>query len=131
MSHPTAYTTPGKAAAIARKRFRREVAAGRASWADAYEHDDRGRLAVHPEVAAHGGPPVAPRRQPLAKGPSQRKRPFGQGVLASHPSHRAPADFDSMAWWEEESNREIERDIERRFAEFVAMDRLSNGYDPY
>jgi hypothetical protein len=129
MSYPTAYISEGKAKAIARKAFRKAVAAGRASWADAYEHDGRGRLTVHPEMRA--GAPVAPVRQPLAKGPSQKRRPFGQGVLATCPVYRAPADLDSMAWWEEEANRETERDLDRRFAEFVAQERLSSGYEPY
>ena len=119
-----AYITPGKAATLARKKFRREVASGRAAWtAEGYEHDDRGRLVAHPEMAQ--GAPVAPVRVALPRA----RRPFGEGLGERNPVYRAPVSLSDMAWWEEEANREIERDLDRRFAEYQAQERLSSGWD--
>jgi hypothetical protein len=36
-----------------------------------------------------------------------------------------------MAYWEAESNREQEREIDRMHNEFLAQERMSIGVDPY
>ena len=69
--------------------------------------------------------------KPARKSSRPARRVFGEGLGERHPVYRAPVDLESMAWWEEEANRETERDLQRRFEEFQAMERLSNGYEPW
>ena len=102
--------TEGRELAIARKRFRREVAMGRASWTD--------RLPVSPEMPS--GPPVAPVRQTL-------KRTFGQGLGERHPIHRLPVTISDYEWWAAECAKAESRELERRAGEFEAAARIEAG----
>jgi hypothetical protein len=113
MTTATMSRTEGRELAIERKVARREVTAGRARWT---LRDGRIELTrVHPEMRS--GPPVAPVRQPL-------KRVFGEGILASRPSHRLPVTISDYEWWAEESRKAESRELEQRAGEFEAMNRL-------
>lgn len=71
------------------------------------------------------GPPVAPVRQQF------NRRPFGSGILAGMPSYRLDCTIQDLAWYEEQLALEECRELDRRFREFEAMDRMSRGLDPW
>jgi hypothetical protein len=115
----------GKIATVNRKKFRREVSAGRASWLDRMPAD----LRPHPGIARHAGPPVAPVRVALAKSPAKKVRRFGEGLGERHPVYRAPVNLSDMAWWEEEAQREQDREIDRMYEAYRTQERLEAGLD--
>jgi hypothetical protein len=57
------------------------------------------------------------------------RRPFGMGLGERHPVHLAPASLDDLAFWEQQQAMEQERELDRRFAEYLAMERMSSGLD--
>lgn len=116
-NHPNAYISEGKAATLARKAFRKDVAAGRASWTDRLPAE----LRPHPEMAQ--GAPVAPVRQPLPKA----RRPFGEGILRSLPTYRAPFTMEDAEWWAEESRKAEDAEIDR-MAEVAAYEARFDGW---
>ena len=102
----------GKQLATWRKKERNAVQAGKARWI--FEK-----------------PKVVEVRQPTRPPIKRARGPFGEGLGERYPSYRAPVSFDDMAWWETQQAIEEERELQRRFNEYLAMDRLSNGLDPY
>ena len=124
MTTTTMTHAEGRELAIARKRFRREVAMGRASWTD--------RLPAHPEMAQ--GAPVAPVRQPLAGKPYSNSRTharkrFGEGLVFSMPSHRLDCTTQDLQWWAEQNAVAEDREVDRMYEAYRAQNRIESGWD--
>ena len=109
----TAYRNDNHFANAVQQKARRAVNAGRAR----YLHD-RPRSV---EIQQPNTPPV--------RHPQGKERRFGSGVFASMPNFRSTVSAEDRCWWELEAQREEERELDRRFEEFRAQERLSAGLD--
>jgi hypothetical protein len=63
--------------------------------------------------------------------PATRRRPFGQGLLRSLPSYRAPFTMDDARWWAEQNAIEEDREVERMYQAFRAQERMDSGFQPW
>lgn len=63
--------------------------------------------------------------------PKSTKKPFGAGILPTHPSYRLDCTIADLAWYEEQLAMEEERMIERMYQEFRATERMTDGLEPW
>lgn len=107
------YRNSGHQATVERQLDRRAVESGRAYWLCSKK-----KYVV--EVSQPTTPPVK----------HVRKR-FGESILPTYPRYRLPVSISDYEWWATEAHREEERELDRRFEEFRAQERLSAGLEPY
>jgi hypothetical protein len=55
-------------------------------------------------------------------------RPFGQGLLRSLPTYRAPVGFDDQQWWAEQQATAEDRRLDERYDDVRAEELVAAGH---